>query len=78
MSLTPKQILEHKYSVRLRAEHSKTKSVGSWLKTEMSQEAKDWLENIDEADYLVVSRDSTSEVLFKDEVRATMFKLAFG
>lgn len=75
--MTPKEILEYKYSVQLRTEHSKTKSVG-WLKTEMSHEARDWLENIDEVDYLVVRRGLTPEVLFKDEVRATMFKLAFG
>ncbi len=77
-TMTPEEILAHKYSVPLRSEHSKTKFVG-WHKVEMSEEAKEWLENIDESDYLVIQRsDDTPLVMFKDEIRATQFKLAFG
>jgi hypothetical protein len=76
-TLTPRQILEHIYSVQLRPEHSSAHH-GVWHKIEMSEEAKEWLSNIDETDYIVVRRDEQPEVLFKDEIRATQFKLAFG
>lgn len=77
MSLTPKELLEHKFPVDIRPEFYHTK-LAPWHKLVFTEEVTDWLEEMDQEGYVLVRREEQPQVLFKDEIMAVRFKLAFG
>lgn len=77
MSLSPSQLLEHKFPVEIRSEFYHTKLV-PWHKLVFTEEVTEWLDEMDQEDYILVRRAEQPQVLFKDEIMAVRFKLAFG